>query len=172
MSTTAGVVQPLIKPYPEGANSARTAGITVSNANAAQQTSLINTAHGGTRKFRNRTERKERKGRKGRKGGASSTITVPTFQVLYPETGAGTQTVNGNVTGTTQLGAVSSTSSVYDSCIGQGAACTANIQTSGKRRKTRGLVKRGGVKWGCYSGGKKRKSIKKRKITKKNKSRK
>jgi hypothetical protein len=153
--STPGVVQPLIKPYPEGANSARTAGITVSNANAAQQTSLINTAHGGyrkkTRKFRNR-----------KKGGAS-TITVPTFQVLYPETGAGTQTVNGNVTGTTQLGATSSTSSVYDSCIGQGAACTTNVQNAGKRRKTRGVkrgIKRGGVKWGCYSGGK-RKSRKK-----------
>ena len=160
--STPGVTQPLIKPYPEGANSARTAGITVSNANAAQQTSLINTAHGGyrkkTRKFRNRKV----------KGGAS-TITVPTFQVLYPETGAGTQTVNGNVTGTTQLGAASSTSSTYDSCIGQGAACTANIQNAGKR-KTRS-VKRGGVKWGCFSGGKHKKR-KKNKITKRRKSRK
>jgi hypothetical protein len=145
--STPGVVQPLIKPYPEGANSARTAGISISNANTSQQTALINTAHGGYR----------RKTKKYKKGGAS-TITVPTFQVLYPETGAGTQTVNGNVTGTTQLGAASSTSSVYDSCIGQGASCTASLQKAGKRRKTRG-----GVKWGCYSGGKKRKTKNKRK---------
>ena len=147
MSTTPGVTQPLIKPYPEGANSARTAGISISNTNTAQQTSLINAAHGGYRK----------KTRKYKRGGASTAITVPTFQVLYPETGAGTQTVNGNVTGTTQLGATSSSSSVYDACIGQGSACTATVQSAGKRKKSRG-----GVKWGCYSGGK-RKSNKRRK---------
>lgn len=144
---TPGVIQPLIKPYPEGANSARTAGISISNSNTAQQTSLIKTAHGGYRK-------------KSRKGGAS-TITVPTFQVLYPETGAGSQTVNGNVMGTTQLGATSSSSSVYDNCIGQGATCTAVVQKAGKRKT------RGGVKWGCYSGGKKSKKNKKSKKSRK-----
>jgi hypothetical protein len=117
---------------------------------------LINAAHGGYRK----------KTRKYKRGGAASTITVPTFQVLYPETGAGTQTVNGNVTGTTQLGATSSTSSVYDACIGQGAGCTATVQNAGKRKKSRG-----GVKWGCYSGGK-RKSNKRRKKRSKRRSKK
>ena len=96
MSTTVpGVVQPTLKPYPEGSNSARTAGIAISDANAKQQTSLIGTAHGGRGK---RKGLKKSRRSKGKKGGATSTITVPTMQVLYPETGGPDQTVNGNIT--------------------------------------------------------------------------
>lgn len=151
-TTVPGVVVPTVKPYPEGANSARNAGIAISNANTKQQTSLINTAHGGSKRRR--------------RGGATSQITVPTAQVLYPEPGSGTQTVNGNITLATKLGATSSANSVYDSCIGQGASCTAQVaaQTAGRRKR------HGGLKWGCYSGGQsKKKSTRKSRRVKRNK---
>ena len=134
-----GVVNPVVKPFPVGANSARTAGIAINESNVNKQTSLINTANGGKRIKRTLKL----------KGGASdSTITVPTMHVLYPETGSGGQTVNGNITGTTKLGATSASASVYDACLGQGPSCTAAIQKAGRRTKTKG-----GLKWGCYSGG-------------------
>jgi hypothetical protein len=100
------------------------------------------------------------------------------MQVLYPEPGAGTQTINGNITATTTLGASSSANSVYDACIGQGPSCTTQVasttggfRTRSKRnRKNRfkSKSKKGGVKWGCYSGGRRFKS--KRKKSKKNRS--
>ena len=169
-STAPGVLQPTVIPYPAGSNSARTAGIAIQTENNRQQTSLINTAHGGKRS---------------RKGGASQ-IAVPTMQVLYPEPGAGSQTINGNITATTTLGASSSANSVYDSCIGQGPSCTTQVAstttTGGSRsrskrrtrrskrrtRRTKRRTKKGGVKWGCYSGGKRFKS--KRKNSKKYRS--
>ena len=77
---------------------------------------------------------------------------------MYVEPGAGGQTVNSNVLGTTQLGASSAAASAFDVCIGKGAGCTAQVEASQK----------GGVKWGCYSGGKyKRKSRKSRKYKRK-----
>ena len=148
-----GVVMPTVKPYPEGANSARNAGIAINNANTKQQTSLIKTAHGGSKRIKRQFN-----------GGATNQITVPTTQVLYPEPGSGNQTVNGNITLATKLGATSAANSVYDSCIGQGASCTAQVaaQSAGKRKS------RGGLKWGCYSGGKKYTRItRKKKETKK-----
>ena len=166
--TVPGVVLPTIKPYPEGAHSARTAGIAITNANASQQTSLIKTAHGGYRKRI--------------RGGGTTQITVPTLQVLYPEPGAGTQTVNGNITGATKLGATSSANSVYDSCVGQGPSCTAQVAASQNggilraknRTRNNKRPKMGGIKWGCYSGGKQRQSKKRarKNKTKKNKRRK
>jgi hypothetical protein len=141
-SSAPGVVQPLINPYPAGSNSARTAGIAIQNDNNRMQTNLIKTAHGGKRNTN-------------KKGGATSQIAVPTMQVLYPEPGAGNQTVNGNISSTTTLGASSSSNSIYDSCIGQGPSCTAQVASTQKggykKRKTKG-----GLKWGCYSGGTKR----------------
>lgn len=152
--TAPGVIQPTVNPYPAGSNSARTAGIAIQTENNRQQTALINTAHGGKRKRKS-------------KGGATQ-IAVPTMQVLYPEPGAGTQTVNGNITATTTLGASSNANSVYDVCIGQGPSCTAQVsaKTGGSKTKTK-RTKKGGVKWGCYSGGKRSKRKKsKRKKTK------
>lgn len=163
MSTTTsnGVVQPMLKPYPEGANSARTAGIALSTASTNKQTSLLGTAGGARRKTRRKTYRKTY-------GGA---ITVPTMQVLYPETGSGDQSVNGNITSTTTLAAKTNVDQGYDACLGQGPSCTAgvtqNAQAGGKKRKSKkgkskkGKSKKGGVKWGCYSGGKRKRKSKK-----------
>ena len=156
MSTNVpGVVQPVVLPYPAGANSARTAGIAITNSNNSFQTRLINT-QGGKR-------------RKSLRGGTSSSIAVPTFQVLYPEPGAGNQTVNGNIASTTTLGATTSANSVYDSCVGQGSSCTIQATKGGKRKYKKNKStykstnKKGGVKWGCYSGGKKNTKNKKTK---------
>jgi len=147
-NTVPGVLDPTMSPYPEGANSARTAGIVESNMATSKQIALLNTAHGGKR------------GKKGKKvrGGANE-ITVPTFQVMFKDVGTGSQTVNGNITSSTQIGATSAANSVYDVCAGQPASCTAAQmakQSGGKRRTLKG-----GVKWGCYSGGKSKKTNKK-----------
>lgn len=45
-----GVVNPIVKPFPVGANSARTAGIAINESNVNKQTSLLNTAHGGKKR--------------------------------------------------------------------------------------------------------------------------
>ena len=155
MNNNDGVLLPTIKPFPVGANSARNAGIAINTANTSKQMALLNSAQGGSKKKR----------------GGASTITVPIFQVLYPENGAGNQTVNGNVTGTTKLGATSFNNSVYDSCVGKGASCTQEMA-----KQSGGVKQSGGnhpVKWGCYSGGKKSKkrSKKSRKSKKSKKSR-
>ena len=166
VTTAPGVVQPTVLPFPAGSNSARTGAIAIQNENNRSQTSLLSTASGG-------------KKIKMKKGGATQ-IAVPTMQVLYPEPGAGSQTVNGNITATTTLGASSNANSVYDVCIGQGPSCTAQVaasQSAGKRynrlksKKYKRKSKKGGVKWGCYSGGTKRRKHriiqKKRKSTRK-----
>ena len=130
-----GVVTPEINPFPENSNSIRTAGIAIGNASVAKQMNLLKTANGGS---------KGNKGKnKGRKGGAANQFVVPQFNVPYYEPGAGSQTVNGAMIGTTKLGAGSAASSAFDVCIGQGPSCTAAIENQ-----------KGGVKWGCYSGGK------------------
>jgi hypothetical protein len=102
-----------------------------------KQTNLLKTANGGGWRQRKRL-----------RGGADA-IAVPQFNVLYNEPGSSSQTVNSNVVGTTKLGASSTASSSFDACIGQGSSCTANVIASQKA----------GAKWGCYSGGKKRKPL-------------
>jgi hypothetical protein len=160
--TAPGVIQPVVKPFPSGSYSARTAGIQIQKDNNTSQTRLIQTAHGGSKK-----------NKRSKKGGAASQIAVPTMQVLYPEPGAGNQTVNGNITSTTSLGASSTANSVYDSCIGQGPACTAqvSVKTGGSNKKSiKRYKKRGGVKWGCYSGGNYSKGYRSKSKKRKNKS--
>lgn len=156
-----GVNAPVVLPYPEGSYSPRTAGIVIANNNNNLQTKLIGAVNGGKRNKRKKIV-----------GGDTSKIAVPTMQVHFPETGAGNQTVNGNITGTTVLGATNATNSVYDACIGQPASCTANImnKSGGNRKyKSKSTKKRGGLKWGCYSGGKRKN--KRTKSSKKNKKR-
>lgn len=129
-----GIIQPTVKPFPEGANSPQKAGIVIANNKTEQQMNLIEKTGGGRRRKR------------GHRGGA---INVPTFQVLYPEVGTGNQTVNGNIKGTTTVMATSNANSVYDGCIGQPAS---SCQGGGRKTKRGGLY----PKWGCMSGGKRR----------------
>ena len=150
-----GVVYPEVNQFPNGANSARTAGIATQNASVAKQTNLLKTANGGATK-------KKHVGKKRRLRGGADAIAVPQFNVLYNEPGGSNQTVNNNVVGTTKLGAGSVASSSFDACIGQGPSCTANVINSQKA----------GAKWGCYSGGKRRKTKKSRKTRKTRKTKK
>jgi hypothetical protein len=156
-----GVVYPELKPLPVGANSPSNAALINGQQSTNQQMALLGTAHGGRRK------------RRISKGG-TTTINVPTMQTLYRDTGAGDQTVNGNIMASTKIGASSAANSVYDACAGQPASCTSQVQTSTqkggrKSRKSKGL--KGGLKWGCYSGGK-RKTRRSRRSKKSRKSRK
>jgi hypothetical protein len=155
-----GVIYPEVNQYPAGANSARTAGIVNQNASVAKQTNLLKTANGGGNRGGNRGSRKKHTYFYG------GQIAVPQFNVLYNEPGTGGQTVNNNVIGTTQLGSSSAKSSSFDVCIGQGPACTAQVIQSQKGGQ------KGGLKWGCYSGGiKRKKTTKRRKIRKPRKTR-
>jgi hypothetical protein len=156
--TAPGVNAPVVLPYPVGSYSPRTAGIAIANNNNDMQTKLIATVSGGKRYKKKKFV-----------GGDTSKIAVPTMQVHFPETGAGNQTVNGNITGTTVLGATNATNSVFDACIGQPASCTSNMMNkSGGKSKyiNKSTKKRGGLKWGCYSGGKSKKRKIKNKRTK------
>jgi type II secretory pathway component PulC len=161
--TAPGVNAPVVSPYPEGAYSPRTAGIVITNNNNDLQSRLIGAVHGGKRYKKNKLV-----------GGNTSKIAVPTMQVHFPEQGAGNQTVNGNITGTTKLGANTATNSVFDACIGQPASCTTNMMNKlggSIKYKRKYTKKRGGVKWGCYSGGKSKRKNKRTKSSKKNKKR-
>ena len=148
-SQTPGVVYPELKQYPAGANSPRTAAIANQNASVAKQSALLETSNGGSIRRKHKKNRISKK----RYGGA---VAVPQFQMMYNEPGAGGQTVNGNIVGTTQLGSSSAAASSFDACIGKGASCTAQVEATQK----------GGVKWGCYSGGKYKRSVKRSKKSK------
>ena len=141
-----GVIYPEINQYPEGANSARTAAIVTNNQSIEKQTSLLKASSGGSYRKSYRKSYRTKKIQGGK-------ILVPQFNILYPEPGTGGQTVNSNVLGTTILGANSAISSSFDGCIGQGPSCTQQVINSQK----------GGLKWGCYSGGKTKKYKKKKK---------
>lgn len=142
MSNTSppGVTAPLVKPYPDGANSMRTAGIVISNNNNTKLNNLNNSVGGKLRKRsnkrhvrknkKNKKNNNSKKNKKTRVGG--STITVPPVNASYPETGVGNQTVAGNVTTTTSLGATTTANSVYDKCVGMSASACA--QAGGKKK--------------------------------------
>ena len=154
-SANYGIVQPAVKPYPAGANSPATAGIAIQNANINKQMSLIGVTGG----------KKHKKRGLYKKGGA--TIIVPQIKASYPEPGAGNQTVSGNALSITSTTVNGNAQKAYDGCIGQPAGSCGPALSGGRTRR----YKKGGVKWGCMSGGKKRYS-RKSKHSRKNKSRK
>lgn len=95
---------------------------------ARRDSSSSVTRHIRSRKYTGRRptithkRRRTRRSTHRKKGGS---ITVPTVQVLYKETGSGNQTVNGNITSTTSLGANAAAAASYDSCLGAGPGCAA-----------------------------------------------
>jgi len=146
-----GMVPQQLPPYPAGANSARSASIAMQEQSVNKQMALI--GKGGSKKW---------------KGGTASQVVVPPANTPYPD--IGNQTAN-NFKSTTQATINQNAQSAFDSCVGKGPGCTAQVvqeQKAGKRRsKTkrtnlRSRTKKGGVKWGCMSGGKKRKLSTKR----------
>lgn len=147
-----GMIPQQLPPYPAGANSARTASIAMQEQSVNKQMALI--GKGGSKKW---------------KGGATSQVVVPPANTPYPD--IGNQTAN-NFKSTTQATINQNAQSAFDSCVGKGPGCTAEVvqeQKAGKRRtrKTRksnlrSRSKKGGVKWGCMSGGKKRRIVTKK----------
>jgi hypothetical protein len=148
-----GVLPQQMPPYPAGANSARSASIAMQQQSVNKQMSLI-----------------------GAKGGSSQQIAVPPANTPYPD--IGNQTAN-NFKSTVQATVNQTAQSAFDSCVGKGPGCTANVaqdQKAGSRRKNRrskksrnSRSKRGGLKWGCMSGGKKRHTKNRRYTRRRNK---
>lgn len=152
-----GVVPQQLPPYPAGANSARSASIAMQEQSVNKQMALIGKG-GSRRKW---------------KGGANAQVIVPPANTPYPD--IGNQTAN-NFKSTTQATINQNAQSAFDACVGKGPGCTVQVvqeQKAGSRkRRTRKskrrmskYSKKGGLKWGCMSGGKKYKksSTKKRK---------
>jgi len=134
------ILQPEVLPLPIGANNIYTAGIANQNQSIQKQSALISSAHGGrprhyrrhkTPKRHKRTQRhrrtRRRTRRRRRRGGAGAPIPVPTFASLYPEIGAGGQTINGNSLAGAQVSVQTSNNAKLDACVGQPASCTNQV---------------------------------------------
>lgn len=141
-----GMISQQLPPYPAGANSVRSASIAMQDQSVNKQMSLI--GKGGSKK------------RYYLKGGTATQVVVPPANTPYPD--IGNQTAN-NFKSTTQATINQNAQSAFDSCVGKGPGCTAVVvqeQKAGKRRtrrySLRSRSKKGGVKWGCMSGGKKK----------------
>jgi hypothetical protein len=140
-----GMVPQQVPPYPAGANSARSASIAMQEQSVNKQMALI--GKGGSKRW---------------KGGSSAQVVVPPANTPYPD--IGNQTSN-NFKSTTQATINQNAQSAFDACVGKGPGCTAGVvqeQKAGsrKRRKTSKRSRKGGVKWGCMSGGKRRRTKK------------
>ena len=147
-------LRPSLLPFPPGSYSPRTAAIAITNNGIQQQTAMLDMTRGGARKPTQLTQRRRYRGRGGADAGAT-TISVPSFPTIYPTVGSNGQTMAGNILGVTKLGATINANSIYDNCVGQ-TMCTP--QAGGNRRRRRTFRHGGshittGVKWGCYSGG-------------------
>jgi hypothetical protein len=151
-----GMIPQQLPPYPAGANSARSASIAMQEQSVNKQMSLI--GKGGSKKRKN-----SKKYYKLWKGGSTAQVVVPPANTPYPD--IGNQTAN-NFKSTTQATINQNAQSAFDACVGKGPGCTAQVvqeQKAGtKRSSLRSRSKKGGVKWGCMSGGKRRKYTKKR----------
>lgn len=150
MSTTDGMMYPTTKGM-VGANPADSAR--VSMLNKAQSQTTANKLMAGGKIKRKRT----------RYGGATSSIVVPQYQMLYePQGGTGTNP-NDQIQGNSQTSTQMSANSVYDSNA---------TKMGGSRGKSKN--RKGGNPdwiWGCMSGGKK-KSRKSRSTRRRNKHKK
>jgi hypothetical protein len=96
------------------------------------------------------------------KGGAD--IVVPTMRILYTDQGTGSQSTNGSIENSTKVGAAMNENSRYDELVGQKGG-----QFGGKF--TRGAKKGGWPRWNCMSGGRRRKTIRRKIISRRTKSR-
>ncbi len=129
-----GVLQPQLAPYPQGANNPYSAAKANTDNSTNKQVSMFK--GGKNKKRRNslkksskrRTKRRRCSKRRSRRhrGGAGQLV-VPQMKPIYPEAGAGNQTVQGNTTAGTKLAATNNTNSSYDACLGKGPGCTAAI---------------------------------------------
>ena len=150
--TPPGVVLPTVLPYTTGTStpmqSSYQAGINASNL----QNNRNNALSGGRKKRYSR-------------GGATS-YTVPQFNMLYnPSNGPG-QSPNEIIQSSVGTMGQNTANAQYDTCVGQPAGCQG--QLGGTRVCHSGQTNC----WGCYSGGRKTRYKKKKKVSSKYKKRK
>ena len=140
-----GLMHPTTSSYTQGTGNPRDSAIAANNNMNAKQSSLASI---GGRKKRRKTYRKY-------KGGNTSTpappVAVTQIQMPYTPTGGPGSNPNDQIAG------LSSTSM-------QSAAWNVNDNQSSKMGGSK-RRQNGGVKWGCHSGGTKRKRKRKRKRT-------
>ena len=139
-NTPPGLLQPQVSSYTPGAGNPRESAMMANQNMNAKQASLNNVVGGRKRRHY--------------RGGQPATVVVPQMQMQYTPQNGNTDP-NSQIKGLSSTGMQSSANAVYDSKAAQ----------NGGSRKRR--YKKGGNPnwiWGCYSGGKRRR-------TKRNKSR-
>ena len=144
--STKGMVYPQEKPMLAG--NPKDSAIAANNQAITNQTNLIKATSGGNR-YKNKKSYNKVKQHK--YGGATG---VPQFQMQYTPSGAGGQNPNDIIKQNAGVSVQGAENAKYD-----------NLAKAGGSRKKRG----GNLKWGCYSGGRKksRSRIRKRKTHKK-----
>ena len=132
--STKGMIYPQEKPMLAGnpKDSAMAAG----NQAAINQTNLIKATSGG-----NRNRNRNKKSKQNKFGGASGEVVVPQYQMQYTPTGAGGQNPNDIIKQNAGVSVQGAENAKYD-----------NLAKVGGSKKRRG----GSLKWGCYSGGRKK----------------
>jgi len=140
-----GLLQPQISSYTPGAGNPRESALMANQNMNTKQASLNNAVGGRTRKY---------------KGGQPATIIVPQMKMQYtPQNG--NSNPNSQIADLSSISMQHSANSVYDNQATQ----------NGGSRKRR--YKKGGNpnwSWGCYSGGKKRKTKRNKKRSRRGRS--
>jgi hypothetical protein len=140
--------KPMLMTAPEGGGSYAKSAIVSQQNNVAKQSAMLASTGG----------RKRRGTRRGKRGGATGTIELAKMPYTGPSPATGTMSTQSLANQGTVNGVANQRQSAYDACIGQGPSCTAAItasQSGGKKHRS--------IRWGCMSGGKKRKSRKSKK---------
>ena len=149
--------KPMLMTAPVGGGSYAKSAMVSQQNNVAKQSAMLASTGG----------RKRRGTRRGKRGGATGTVELAKMPYTGPSPATGTMSTQSLANQGTVNGVANQRQSAYDACIDQGPSCTAAItasQSGGKKHRS--------IRWGCMSGGKKRKSRKARKSRKSKKARK
>ncbi len=122
------------------AGNPKDSAIASNNEATLRHAELIKATSGGSRK------------KKG--GAASSQVAVPQFQMQYKPTGAGGQNPNDIIKQNSSVSIQNAENAKYDSYARKGGS----KKRRSKKRYSKKYKKGGNIKWGCYSGGKKHKT--------------
>jgi hypothetical protein len=128
--STKGMIYPQEKPMLAG--NPKDSAIAANNQAITNQSNLIKATSGGNR----------HKNKKSKYGGATGGVVVPQYQMQYTPTGADGQNPNDIITQNAGVSVQGAENAKYDSLA----------KVGGSSRKKRG----GSLKWGCYSGGRKK----------------
>jgi hypothetical protein len=130
--STKGMIYPQETPMLAG--NPKDSAIAANNQATTRQADLIKATSGGNRRRHIHKRNKY--------GGATSGVTVPQYQMQYKPTGAGGQDPNSIIKDNAKTTTQDDANQQYDSLA---------AKKGGSRKK-----KGGSLKWGCYSGGRKK----------------